>query len=95
MNDIADKLRSLRGVKGLSRAKVARELGVHDHTLRSWEAGDHDIPLQKALTLCSYYGITIAELVGEETVQDLSRITDMLKVLEVEVEALRRRTENP
>jgi DNA-binding transcriptional regulator YiaG len=37
-------MRALRQALGLSRAKLAAEIGVHWNTINKWERGDNPIP---------------------------------------------------
>ena len=90
--DIPGSLRMQRALIGMTVKRVASDLNVSERTLRSWESGEHEISLTKALALCKLYGITISELVGGESMQDSS--DELIKALEGILEALRGRAAN-
>jgi transcriptional regulator with XRE-family HTH domain len=64
----ADRIRELRGNKGVSVRKCATELGISFGTLSKWESGlafPGDAVMER---LAAFYGVPLVELVAEEAV---------------------------
>jgi transcriptional regulator with XRE-family HTH domain len=59
------RLRELRTARGLTQANLAGVLGVNKRTILRWEAGDQDPNLTDLRRLAVYFGVSVAELVGE------------------------------
>lgn len=55
---IGDKLRELRGAKGVSQIDVYIETNVN---VKRIEAGTQNISVSTLSSLCDYYGITLEE----------------------------------
>lgn len=60
-----DNLNKIIKEKGITKAKLAREAGIPDSTLRSWENGK-DPSLNKVIKISRYFGISIDELVDND-----------------------------
>ena len=58
------RARAIREQAGLSRAEIARDLGVHETTIQKWEAGERS-PRERRLALT--YGRLLRELEGAES----------------------------
>ena len=56
---------TLRRLRGLSQAALAKELGVSERSVIRWEMGDSDPPLGHVRRLAAYFGISVAYLIGE------------------------------
>jgi transcriptional regulator with XRE-family HTH domain len=59
------RLRELRLADGLTQSQLADALGVHKRTVLRWEAGDQDPNLTDLRMLAHYFGVSVAEMVGE------------------------------
>lgn len=58
-------LKKIRERAGLTRAKVAQDLGLSINTYRNWEQGVNEPKNVKiASTVADYFGVTLDELVG-------------------------------
>ncbi len=55
-------LRQAREFTGLSREKVAAELGISSKTLERWEKGDSPVPRHKLRELAEVYRVQLNEL---------------------------------
>lgn len=62
---LGTRLHSLRKERGYSREKAAALLGVSFSALEKWETGKRRPTLLKAKQLADFYGLTVAELVGD------------------------------
>ena len=60
--EIGQRLIDLRRARGLSQSHVAREINMPQPTLSVYERGVRGLPLEIALRLCAYFGVTIDEL---------------------------------
>ena len=49
------RFRELRDTLGLSRARLAPEIGVHWNTINKWERGEQPIPLMASKLFLSLY----------------------------------------
>ena len=63
---IADILKELRTEKGLSFAKLSKEIGISHSSLCRWENGQADIASDYILILCKYYKVDANYLLGLE-----------------------------
>lgn len=60
------KVRQLRRTRGITQRQLSRETGIAQSTLSRVERGDRDAHPRTLRTLSRYFGVTIAELMGEE-----------------------------
>lgn len=97
--EIPSRLRIARAGTGLSRAKAAKGLGVHERTLANWETGDTTISLEMTLALCQLYNINIGQLVGDiefnTALEEIRATNQRLKNLETTIERITRSGETP
>lgn len=64
------------------KKKCAEDFGVNAQLWRDWESG-HTIPSAKnQKKIADFFGITLAELRGEDSVSDLSALHDLHSTLE-------------
>lgn len=70
--EIAQKLKSLRGAAGLTQLQVAERLGIKQQTVASWERAQSQPDANTLFTLCSLYGTTVDRAFGfaEESFND-------------------------
>lgn len=62
---IGQELRSLRGTR--SRTQLARELGISESAIVSYESGERTPRDELKVTLAAYFGVTVGSLFfGEE-----------------------------
>lgn len=61
--NIALQLQELLESKGVSRSKLAREIGVHTSTVSNWLEGK-DVKSENLATLCSYFNCSLDYLTG-------------------------------
>lgn len=52
--NIAEPLKRVMEEKGISRSRLAREIGVHTSTVSNWLEGK-DVKLENLATLCAYF----------------------------------------
>lgn len=57
---IGQDLRSLRGTR--SRSQVARELGISESAIISYESGERTPRDELKVTLAAYFGVTVGSL---------------------------------
>lgn len=57
-------LKALRNAHGLTQAVVAEELSCDQSLYSKYERGERALPLDIAVNLADYYGVTLDDLVG-------------------------------
>ena len=57
-------LKALRNAHGLTQAAVAEELSCDQSLYSKYERGERTLPLDIAVNLADYYGVTLDALVG-------------------------------
>lgn len=62
--NIAQQLQELLDSTGISRSRLARELGVHTSTVSNWLDG-REVKAENLAALCSYFGCTLDYLAGQ------------------------------
>lgn len=62
--NIAQRLQELIDSSGISRSRLAREIGVHTSTVSNWLDGK-EVKAENLSTLCSYFGCTLDYLAGQ------------------------------
>lgn len=65
--NIAQSLQRLLTSSGISRSKLAREIGVHTSTVSNWLDGK-EVKAENLSALCAYFGCSLDYLAGQ-TVQ--------------------------
>lgn len=58
------RIRMLREHIGLSQSALAQALGIHRATYARYEKGERDIPLDAAIRIAQYHGVSLDYLVG-------------------------------
>jgi transcriptional regulator with XRE-family HTH domain len=66
--NIAQQLQGLLNSTGISRSRLARELGVHTSTVSNWLDGK-EVKSENLAALCSYFGCTLDYLAGQTAEQ--------------------------
>ena len=67
LEHVAERLRGLREVKGISPRSLARELGIPVATYESYESGEADIPVGVLFEVATKFGVELtALLTGED-----------------------------
>ena len=61
---ILDKIVSLCNERGITVAKLEKECGFGNATIRSW--GESDPGAKKLKTVADYFGVTVDEILKEE-----------------------------
>ncbi len=79
-------LEELRNEKGLTKAKVAEELKVHETTYGKWENEKETIPTERLITLSEYYEVSIDYIVGLSNNKYVDRIKEEEEELEIKGE---------
>ena len=84
--NIALKLQELLDTRGVSRSRLAREIGVHTSTVSNWIDGK-EVKSENLAALCAYFGCSLDYLAGTTTLQAEKAPTPIKKD--------ERRVENP
>ncbi|HDT6579472.1 MULTISPECIES: helix-turn-helix domain-containing protein [Bacillus cereus group] len=61
-NIFGTNLKRLRGIKGLSRKDLSKEINLPYSTITSWELGEKMPKLERIPLLAKFFGVTEAEL---------------------------------
>lgn len=64
---IGKNLTELRKKKHLTQAELAAKLNYSDKAISKWEHGDAVPSIENLLEICNFYGITLDQLVNENT----------------------------
>ena len=62
LSQLGNRLRKARQDSGLTQSEVAKEVGTTAQTVRNWEAGRHEPPLQAIKELADQYKVSEEEL---------------------------------
>ena len=70
-------LKDYRKRSNLTQAELADRMGVHENTIRRWEAGDFEPRSNDLIKLCEILGCTEAELLNgpEKGVKSMTGLT--------------------
>jgi transcriptional regulator with XRE-family HTH domain len=80
MNAFNRNLKTLREAAKLSRAELAKEIGVSPFILRHWETQSFNTPHIHLAQLAEYFNITVDELINEKKMKIISyNITHLRK----------------
>ncbi len=63
------RIKELREERGLSQAKLAKELGVGTGSVGMWESTQEIPPVKKLLVIADYFGVSLDYLVGRSDVK--------------------------
>lgn len=61
---VAQRLVEIRKKNGLSQAKVAEILQMHQQQYSRYESGKFEIPVRHVITLCKFYKVSADWLLG-------------------------------
>ena len=53
-----------RARKGITKTKLADEIGVSTGTIKNWQSGKTEIPASKLVALAQYFNVTTDYLLG-------------------------------
>lgn len=67
--NIAQRLQELLCLKGISRSRLAREIGVHTSTVSNWLDGK-EVKAENLSSLCAYFGCSLDYLAGQISAQE-------------------------
>ena len=59
------RLREAIRASGMTRAKVLRELGMENATVRRWETGERNPQVHRVRELADFLGVRVADLTGD------------------------------
>ncbi len=81
-------LKEYRKKNGLTQAKLAELMNVHENTIRRWETGDFEPRLNDILKLCGILKITANELLNAPSKQDfkVNILIDVISLSTLETE---------
>lgn len=65
-NKFCERLKELREEKNLSQRSLAKELGISQAAIARWEANLQTPSIDTAISLATYFKVTIDYLVGLE-----------------------------
>lgn len=71
--NIAQTLQELMSSNGITRSRLAREIGVHTSTVSNWLDG-REVKAENLTALCSYFGCTLDYLAGQTLKQEKATI---------------------
>jgi len=66
LQQIAERIRELRGIAGISPESLAKEIGVSAETYRAFESGAADIPVGVLYEVASFFKIDLTEILTGE-----------------------------
>ena len=58
------RIRDLREDSDLTQDQLCRKLGMHKTTYTNYEQGKHTVPLDFAVTLADFYGVSLDYIAG-------------------------------
>ena len=71
MIKFAQRLKEIRGLRGLSQVKLAEMVGVIPRVYNRWERGSAAPRLEAIVSLADILQVTLDELVGREEIQSV------------------------
>lgn len=66
MAEFKDRIRELRRARNLKQSELAEQLGVSMYTVSVWERGQRKPEYSTMEQICSFFGVTLAYLIGEQ-----------------------------
>lgn len=66
MKKIGEALKYQREINGYSQSKVARETGISQQNISSWESDKQEPSITFCIKLANFYGVSLDELVGRD-----------------------------
>lgn len=67
-----ERIRDLREDEDLTQDQLVKRLGMHKTTYTNYEQGKHTVPLEFAVTLADFYGVSLDYLAGRTNRKALS-----------------------
>lgn len=64
---IGNRARDARENKNMIQFELSEALGIHQATYSKFENGRYDMPISELIKLCDYLDISVAWLIGENT----------------------------
>lgn len=58
------RIRDLREDRDKTQAEIAKAIGLHTTTYQRYERGEREIPLDIAVLLAEYYGVSLDYIAG-------------------------------
>lgn len=86
--EIGEKIRRARESKGLTKATVARAMGLSSQQLLKYEKGENQISVERLLELAKFFNTPPASLLPSESMVEGTILSKNLFDLWMEVEAL-------
>jgi transcriptional regulator with XRE-family HTH domain len=62
IRQIAERIKELREVSGVTPESLAKELGISNETYRDYESGDNDIPLSQLYEIAGKFNVELTEI---------------------------------
>lgn len=66
MKLLSERLKELRGDRGLSQPQVADSLDISRSTYANWEQGRREPDVNSLISLANFFDVTVGYLVGTE-----------------------------
>ncbi len=80
MEDLGNRIQSLRKSKSMSQEDLANQLGVSRQAISKWERGEALPDLYNARSIAVVFEISIDELMGNVTQQNNTKLIDRNRV---------------
>ena len=64
MNELKERLYSLRTDNDLYQSDVAEKLGISQQYYSEYEKGNRELPLRHLITLCRFYNVSADYILG-------------------------------
>lgn len=68
------RIRDLREDEDLTQEQLVKRLGMHKTTYTNYEQGKHAVPLDFAVTLADFYGVSLDYLAGRTNRKSLAPV---------------------
>lgn len=78
-HNVAEKLRILRTLEGISQQKIADSIHVNRSTYSYYELGESKPPLDALYALAEYFEVNIGYLIGTEEIRPGHKFYTLLK----------------
>ena len=75
MENIGEKIYSLRKEKGVSQEKLAEEVNVARQTVSKWERDIAQPTMENIKSLCVYFGADLNYFLSDEEIAEMARVT--------------------
>ncbi len=78
----------LRKERGISRAELAKNIGVTYHALSKYETGDRQIDHELLVKVADYFNVTVDYLLGRNNVQSFSTSIEEIEISDHTIDEL-------